>query len=371
MRPLALAICTLAGLLAACDVREVDVDPSGPDLQPASTETTEEAQAAEARDWQSAMTARVEHIDGEMPGELGVHIRNLADGGIVDHNTGRDWYLASTIKIPVAIAVLEQVEGGELSLDQTLTLQRSDFVDGAGSLIWQEPGSNHTIADLIRRSVRDSDSVATDMLIRLVGEDELNRRIRSWSGRGDFGAVTTLLQVRYDAYGELHAGVAELSNMDLVKLRNAEAGRARYEALADSLGVASDALTLDSIDEAFARYYRTGRNSGRLPAFGDLLGQLADHSLLSAEHSELLLGHMRSITTGDRRIQAGLPPGTGFAQKTGTQLARACNVGIIEPGSAEHPGIIIAACAEEFESLEQAEQAFQALGEAIGSILLR
>ena len=49
-----------------------------------------------------------------------------------------------------------------------------------------------------------------------------------------------------------------------------------------------------------------------------LLRLLADHSPLSPEHTQLLLGLMASTHTGDRRIRALLPPGTQVADKTGT-----------------------------------------------------
>jgi beta-lactamase class A len=51
----------------------------------------------------------------------------------------------------------------------------------------------------------------------------------------------------------------------------------------------------------------------------------------------MILSHginMREIATGTHRIQAGLPPGTAFAPKTGTQLERACNLGVIDPAQA-------------------------------------
>ena len=42
------------------------------------------------------------------------------------------WYLASGVKVAVAIAVLQRVERGELALDTRVRLLETDFVDGAG-----------------------------------------------------------------------------------------------------------------------------------------------------------------------------------------------------------------------------------------------
>jgi beta-lactamase class A len=335
-----LLLALLAGLLAACS-------------------------AAVADDWVSVLAAEVERIDRRSDGKLGVYVHNLADDRVLDHDGSRMWYLASTIKVPVAIAVLQAVEAGRLSLDQELTLQQSDFVDGAGDLIWQKPGSRYAIGELLDKSLVDSDSTATDMLIRLIGEDELNARVRDWVGDG-FGPITTIVQVRYDAYGILHPGVAGLTNMDLVRLRNAEAGSARLDALARTLKVERGAFAVDSIDEAFERYYQGGSNSATLQAFARLLARLVGGELLSPPHTERVLDAMRRISTGERRIKAGLPRKAAFAQKTGTQLARACNMGLLLPndGKPEAP-VVVAACVERFDQLADAERAFEALGRAL------
>jgi beta-lactamase class A len=379
-RPAALAPVLLlaAAILAGCtdERRAADRDdttdapaPTTTAAEPADPGRDEREPVSGAPAWVAPLRVRISAIDADTPGAIGVFVRHLGDGGMVEHAADRAWYLSSTVKVPVAIAVLQLVEQGEVSLDDELTLQESDFVDGAGDLIWQEPGGRHTVAALIEKSVVDSDSTATDMLVRLIGEDALNARIAQWLPDGGFGPITTILQVRYDAYGELHPGVAKLSNMDLVRLRNADAGAARLAALVQTLGVPASELELSSIDEAFERYYMGPRNSATLQAFGALLEKLVRRELLSDAHTDLLLGHMTRITTGERRIQAGLPVGTPFAQKTGTQLARACNIGVLHPDT--NAAVVVAACVEKYDSLPSAERAFQALGEALGELMLQ
>jgi beta-lactamase class A len=300
--------------------------------------------AAPAADWAENLGAAAERIDAATPGALGLYVQRLSDGSELEREAGRAWYLSSTVKVPVAIAVLQAVE------------------DGSGDLIWQEPGARYSIGTLIGKSLRNSDSVATDMLIRALGEDELNRRIATWTD--GFGRITTLLQVRYDAYGELHPAVAKLSNMDLVALKQADAGAPRAAALAKALGVPPSEFALPSIEAAFERYYARGDNSATLEAFATVLRKLVAGELLDPRHTALLLGHMREITTGTRRIQAGLPPGTAFAQKTGTQLERACNLGVIDPAQADK-AVLVVACLEKFGEIGDAERALADLGRAI------
>lgn len=278
----------------------------------------------------------------------------------------RRWYLASTVKVPVAIAVLERVARGRLTLDHSVELLASDFVDGAGDLKYRAPGERFSVAELLAKSVENSDSIATDMLIRLVGIDAINRSLQRWTG-GGFGPITTLQQVRYDAYGPLSPRVAHLPSSVFLSVRAAGDDEARLTALAAALGMARGELPVESLEALFERYYERGDNTARLDAFGKLLEALAQRRLLDEPYAARLLGHMQRISTGKRRIEAGLPPGTPFAQKTGTQVRRACNVGTVYPNDAART-VIVAACAARFEHLDQAERAFRALGTALRDV---
>lgn len=351
----------LAPLLALALLAGCRGEPQGPVEEQAGTRDAEAA-------WIAPLADEIDAIDDAMPGEFGVVVTRFGDqAGLLDRGDGRPWYLSSTVKVPVAIAVLEEVDAGRLALDEELELQRSDFVDGAGDMLQHKPGERFSISTLLQKSLRDSDSTATDMLIRKLGEDHLNARIRDWVGEG-FGPITTILQVRYDVYGPLHPGVADLDNMEIVALRNAGSGEARLQALARSLGVGREALRADSLEAAFADYYRSGTNAATLPAFARMLERVAAGELLSDESTEVLLSHMRAITTGDRRIAAGLPPGQDFAQKTGTQIGRACNVGILDAARGRDGATVVVACAEDYDELAQAERAFQSLGRALAGL---
>jgi beta-lactamase class A len=317
-------------------------------------------------DWKSRLAAEIEAIDEAMTGNFGVYIHHLGEDQSLRHNTDRYWYLSSTVKVPLAVAVLQKVEEGEWSLDQEIVLEESDYVDGAGDMLWHEAGESFSVQLLLEKSIRLSDSTATDMLIRLLGEDELNRQIRDDMIAQGFGPITTILQVRYDAYSEVHPDARNLSNRDFIDLKTVNTSEERYRMLLEKLDIGPDEANARNDREAFERYYERGINSASLEAFGTLLARLVRGELLNAENTGRLLGFMENITTGDNRIIAGLPADTVFAQKTGTQIARACNVGAINPRSQEH-AVIVAACAERFDQLSEAEAAFKKLGQALDS----
>ncbi|MCM2323107.1 MAG: class A beta-lactamase-related serine hydrolase [Oligoflexia bacterium] len=311
--------------------------------------------------WSRRFTRELVRIDARTEGKLGVYIKRLKDGTELSYQAERPWYLASTTKVPVAIALLQKVEEGALSLQDPVTLTTDDYVDGAGDLQFREPGSRFTAGELLERMLTQSDSTAADILIRLVGEEELNARVRDGRVATGFHRLTSLLQVRKDVYAELHPRARELGNRDFIELKKARGLRARLRAFMARLGLRQDELKAQSLEEAFDRYYQRGLNSAPLKAYGGMLERLARGELLSPEHTELLLGHMEAMTTGKERIKAGLPKAVRFAQKTGTQVRRLCNVGVLRP---ERSGseIVIASCLEGFTDQAEAERALRDVG---------
>ncbi|MFW6347007.1 MAG: serine hydrolase [Cyclonatronaceae bacterium] len=312
---------------------------------------------------QDAPEEKMQAIDDAFSGNMGIYIKDLGSGEVITHNANRNWYLASTIKIPLGIAVLKQVEAGDISLDDTLVLRESDFVDGSGDLMYQQPGKEFTVLELLRRTIRESDSTATDMLIRLLGEEAFNEVLAGEIADQDMGYITTIMQVRYDAYSEIHGSVEDLTNLDIVGLKEHRSLSTRYDELLKLLPAGASEMKLESIPAAFERYYERGLNSGSLQAMGTVLERLENGEYLNKEHTELLIDIMKDVSTGDRRIKAGLPDQAAWAHKTGTQIGRSCNMGIVYPQ--DHAPIVVAACAEKYDELGEAEEAFQKIGRLI------
>ncbi len=319
--------------------------------------------------WAVQLEKQFRDIEQQVDGSLGVYVKDLSTGHTFSYQAHRDWYLSSTVKVPLAIALLQKVEQGEISLNDTLILQASDYVDGAGDLIHHKPGTPFTVGALIGKMLRNSDSSATDMLMRLIGVDAFNEQIRQHMVPEGFFPFTTLLQVRYEAYKEVHENVRSLNNMDFIHLRKIYSRQARILRLAQKMGIKEDEMKAKTIEEAFDRYYAGKLNSGTLEAMGLLLERLYHRELLSEEHTVFILEAMENITTGDDRIKAGLPRGTRFAQKTGTQIDRACNVGIIF--SPRGQPLIVAACVEDYGQLTKAEEALEAVGRSLAGTFLQ
>lgn len=333
-------------------------------------------------DW-ARLHQRLVAADEAHSGVLGVYVKDLASGVSVSLRADENWYLASGIKVPIAIAVLREIEQGKYTLEDTVTLKESDLVDGAGQTNWKKPGTPLRIDYLIEQMLTVSDNTASDMLIRLVGLDAVNDLVRELVPEG-FGLITTLADVRRHAYSGFHPDAFKLVGEQFFAIRNQREERLRIEILAGILGVEVVDFAMTDLDSAFSAYYATNLNGGQLNAYSDMLEALVTYKALGAASTDYLMRVLFATRTGDGRIKAQLPQSVAFAHKTGTQHRRACDFGVIMhqrerdavtkampgPRSARkedqpRAGVLIAACSRDFASLASAEAQFREVGKAV------
>ncbi|MFO7812893.1 MAG: serine hydrolase [Pelovirga sp.] len=315
--------------------------------------------------WARRLEQRLQAVDRAHIGDLGVYVKDLTSGIDVSLRADESWYLASGIKIPVAMAVLRKVENGEIALNTEIRLEESDYVDGAGQTNWHGPGSQLTVQYLMEQMLTVSDNTATDMLIRLVGLENVNRLVQELVPQG-FGSVTTLADVRRQAYSRFHPNAFNLTGRDFFTIRKQSKEHGRIEALASVLNLTVEDFAVSDLDSAFAGYYATNLNGASLSAYGQLLQRLVQGHALQPESTQYIMALLLKVKTGKNRIKSGLPPARAFAHKTGTQHRRICDLGVVmDEGGARNPQALIAVCSRDFKSLYSAEAALREVAEAI------
>ena len=175
--------------------------------------------------------------------------------------------MQSVYKLPIVMAALHAVEQGRFRLDQNIRFLPSDLIspDQYSPLRDAHPHGNADVPmnELMRLAVQESDGVASDILVRVLG------------------------------------------------------GPASADAYLRSLGI--DGIHIIDTEQTLGRDVKLeDRDSAQPRALVALLRRLADRSPLSPAHTQLLLGWMAASHTGDNRMKALLPPGTVVAGKTGT-----------------------------------------------------
>ena len=315
--------------------------------------------------WSQYLAAQLPVVAARNVSEIGVYVSELGGHASVSYRGDKSWYIASMVKVPVAISVLRGVESGAFTLDTTLRLRASDYVDGAGSTNGYPLATPLSLRYLMEQMIIYSDNTASDMLIDLVGAAEVNATVASLVPEG-FGRITSLAEVRRQIYGQLTPAARHLGGADLIALQRVRNDSERLALLSQLVGVPVADFKRRSLDAAYKAYYASGVNSARLDAYAQLLTRLAQGTALGPESTDHLLGLMARTATGQHRLKAGLEPGTHFAHKTGTQRRQVCDAGLLrdaQPGAAA--GAVVVACARGEMSLARSESALRDVGNAI------
>lgn len=111
-------------------------------------------------------------------GKAGISVKNLLSEEIIDIYADEVFPTASMIKIPILVELFRQKEEGILSSEGRITFKNSDKVSGSGILKDLGEGLPLRIEDLAVLMMALSDNTATNMLIDLVGVENVNKSIK-------------------------------------------------------------------------------------------------------------------------------------------------------------------------------------------------
>lgn len=122
---------------------------------------------------------------------IGLAYRDLGSGATLFRNEEEIFHAASTMKVPVMMALFQAVEAGELRLTEPLAVRNrfQSIVDGSPfSLdpkedgdpdLYQAEGSSRPLEELIRRMIVRSSNLATNLLIEKIGASRASDMMRS------------------------------------------------------------------------------------------------------------------------------------------------------------------------------------------------
>jgi beta-lactamase class A len=129
----------------------------------------------------------------------GLFFMDMQTGNYLDINGDRTFPAASTIKLPILIALFQAVDNGTVRLDENLRVRGDLIAGGSGRLQYSRGATLSVLRTATLMSVI-SDNTATNMIIdRLGGKDKLNRQFLAWGMKkttirrllGDFKGTNT------------------------------------------------------------------------------------------------------------------------------------------------------------------------------------
>ena len=256
-------------------------------------------------DWdRDKLDKAIEGIEQASKGRLGVALMDLRDRKLWSYRGSETFPMQSVFKLPLAVAVLQQVEAGKFKLDQPITVTRKDFSLFHSPLAKNFKGerNDYPLRELIRLAAGESDNTAADLLMREIGGPQvITKMLRD-------GGVQGMSVDRYERLFQPEIyGLKGFSWDDTVDEKafrselKAMRPRLRIAALSNALKDKRDASTPEASAqflEAFAR-----GNWLRDPA-----------------HTAFIEKIVAESKVGTDRLKAGLPAGTRFAHRTGLGL---------------------------------------------------
>ena len=238
----------------------------------------------------------IARIAAGVQGRVGVAVVGIESGDTLTIDGSGRYPMQSVYKFPVALAVLQRVDEGALSLEQQARLTRADLRPETWSPLrekYPEGDVEVTLDEILRYTVSLSDNNGCDFLFRLMGGTKVVQDHLRRIGIADIAIVAT--------EEEMHG-------------------------------------------EWDAQY----RNWSTPAAMGQLLRKFYRGEILSDESTSYLRRIMEETSTGPRRIKGLLPKGTVVAHKTGSSgadekgfIAATNDVGVVTLPDGRHVAIVV------------------------------
>ena len=114
----------------------------------------------------------------ELPGKIGFYYENMVTGERFLYRADEKLMAASVIKLYVMAAAFRRIADGRLDAGQMITTSKADFVPSCGAVAYLHEGLQVTVLDLVTLMIIFSDNTATNILIDLIGMEEINEEIR-------------------------------------------------------------------------------------------------------------------------------------------------------------------------------------------------
>lgn len=238
---------------------------------------------------------KIEKIIPEAKGTVGVAIMGLEDREMFLFNEGLRYPMQSVYKFPLAMAVLDQVDKGKLSLNQKIRVTPKDLLPNTWSPIREKyPKGNVDLklSEILAYTVSQSDNNGCDILFRLLG------------------------------------------------------GPKKVDAYVQNLGVKSIVIAATE-EEMHSEWKVQFTNWCKPRAMLRLLDILYKGKALSKTSNDFLLKIMTETTSGPNKIKGLLPKNAQVAHKTGLSdtkdgiLAATNDAGIMTLPNGEHVAIVV------------------------------
>lgn len=232
---------------------------------------------------------------------MGITAIHIEKNKVIAHNSNQRFFMASTIKLPIALALLHRVDEKKESLNRQVQLDSKNSVPGSGNLhyLFEKKKISLSMQQILRHMLINSDNSASDTVLQAVNGPEYVTRRMFALGLKNIVVNRSILEMFMDSNHVDHAF--------LKKPRPVFSWNKIF-----------NAVPLREKVIAWKRFQQDNRDTTTAHDMASLLVKIYKKQALSASTTAVLLGIMEQCRTGRSRIKGLLPPNVKVAHKTGT-----------------------------------------------------
>jgi beta-lactamase class A len=258
----------------------------------------------------TALKAQIESASLRARGDVGIAIKHIESGTEILVNADARYPMASAYKLPILVELFYQRAAGKLTLDDRIEVMPSDIHIGSGSMIalYDPPGVQLSIRNLINLMMRISDNSAADILFNKVGAANVTARMKSL-GLTSIRVDRSTLEMILDQSGVDYARNGSLPARELRKVLDAVDGSTAARANEEFNKVEKDVASAHDMNRLLEKIYR---------------GEIVDRAT-----SDEIIAILKECQSGPARIPGLLPADTVVAHKTGTIGGSTNDVGLV------------------------------------------
>lgn len=244
---------------------------------------------------------KISTIEKQSKTIIGISAILIENNKMISHNGTNRFFMASTIKLPIALAFLHRVDQKKDSLNRNMTLDYKNSVPGSGSLYrtFERRKISMPMQNILKLMMIESDNSASDAIL-------------------------------HAATGPVYV----TKRMKEIGFQNIVINRSILEILMDTNHVARSYLKTHPTTyswkkifnktplwqkvTAWQRFQNSIKDTTTPNDMARLLVKLFEGEILSAQSTNFLIHIMEQCRTGRHRIKGLLPPHVKVAHKTGT-----------------------------------------------------
>ena len=205
-----------------------------------------------------------------------VLVKDLKEDKVIfKYNEDKKYVSASIIKVPIMIEALSRVDLGEINLDDKFNIGDDNKVDF--SVITEQDLKECTFEELIEWMIISSDNTATNVLIDILGLENINDRIKKLNmkntllerkmmdfkaieyGRNNYTSLNDMLIAMEGLYrGVLISSEMSLKAIDILKNQRDNFMLKRY--IRDNVTLANKTGELDKLNNDVGIFYTKNHN---------------------------------------------------------------------------------------------------------------